>query len=332
MQTSKQGTRTKHVLWSALAAASFLFIAGPGSLSAQDFPSKPITIIAPVGPAGIIDMSARIIGERLSKILKVPVMIENKAGGGGMNGSLAFLDKPRDGHTLLAASGMVIISNKVLGRAKTFDPRKDFLPIGYVADAPCTMSVAKNAPFQSYEEFVKYAKANPGKVRAGISALGGENHIMFEQILYENKIQCKVVPFPQAANMVAGILGGHLDWMCYSLPATMQYHKSGDVKIVLMTRRAKELPGVPSGADVGLPEISINVWTGFFAHSKIPKPAYDKLVAAVAVAAKDPEVAKKFINLGCNVDYKDPQGFSKLMDTQIDIFAKAIKEANIQVD
>ena len=225
-----------------------------------------------------------------------------------------------------------MISAVQLSKTPPYDPRKDFLPVGYLADAPCAMAIAKNAPFKTYEEFVKYAKANPGKVRGGFSALGGETHIMFETIIRQNKIECKVIPYPAHAQLVTAILGGHVDWMCLSLIVTMPYHKSGDLKTVLLTRRAVELPGVPAGTDVGLPDVSLNLWTGFFAHSKIPKPAYDKLVAAVAVAAKDPEVAKKFINLGCNVDYKDPQGFSKLLDTQIDIFAKAIKEANIQVD
>jgi tripartite-type tricarboxylate transporter receptor subunit TctC len=315
-----------------MAAVGFLLLAGPGSLSAQDFPSKPITILVPFGPGGIVDIGARIIGERLSKELKVPVVIENKAGGSGMIASMAFLNTPPDGYTLFAASGAVVISGPQRSKTQTFDPRRDFLPLGYLADAPCTMSVAKHAPFQTYEEFVKYAKANPGKVRGGVSALGGETHIMFESIINQSSIKCKMVPYPAQAGLVTAILGGHIDWMCLSYPATLPYHKSGDVKIVLLTRKATELPSTPTGADVGLPDVSISQWVGLFAHSKTPKPVYDKLTAAVTAAAKDPEVSKKLVNAGCTVDFKGPQDFLKLLDRQWGIYAKVLREANIKAD
>jgi tripartite-type tricarboxylate transporter receptor subunit TctC len=332
MQMLRQTAKGKSVLWWAMAMVGLLFIGGPGSLSAQDFPSKTVTVLVPFGPGGIVDVGSRILADSLSKELKVPVAVENKTGAAGMVASSAFLNRPPDGYTLFAASGSVVISAVQLSKAPPYDPRKDFLPVGYLADAPCAMAIAKNAPFNTYEEFVKYAKANPGKLRGGIAALGGEPHIMFETILRQNKIECKVIPYPAHAQLVTAILGGHLDWMCLSLIVTMPYHKSGDLKTVLLTRRAVELPGVPAGTDVGLPDVSLNLWTGFFAHSKTPKPIYDKLVAAVSAAAKDPEVAKKLANVGCILDYKGPQEFSTLLARQWDIYAKIIKEANIKVD
>ena len=248
MQTQKQASRGKRFLWLAMAVVGLLFITGPGSLSAQDFPSKPITIIVPFGPGGIVDIGSRIIGERLSKELKVPIVIENRAGASGMIASAAFLNAAPDGYTLFSASGAVVISSVQLSKAPSFDPRKDFLPLGYIADAPCTMSIAKNAPFQTYEEFVKYAKANPGKIRGGVSALGGETHIMSESILKLNKIECKMIPYPAQAGLVTAILGGHLDWMTLSMPATMPYHKSGDVKIVLLDAEGGGTPGCTVGS------------------------------------------------------------------------------------
>lgn len=332
MGTLGQG-RVKSVLLWTMAAMGLFFIAGPASLQAQqDFPSKSITIVVPFGPGGIIDVGTRIFAERLSKELKVPVVIENKAGGAGLIGSSAFLNTTPDGYTLLSASGAAVISTVQLSKTPAFDPRKDFLPVGYLADAPCAMSVAKDAPFKTYEEFVKYAKANPGKLRGGVSSLGGETHIMFEALLKQNKIESKMVPYPATGGLVTAIMGGHLDWMCLSFPATFPYHKSGDVKIVLLTRRSAELPGVPAGADVGLPDVSINQWMGLFAHPKTPKPAYDKLVAAVTATAKDPEVSKKLSDAGFNLAFKGPQDFSSLLNVQWDIFAKVIKEANIKVE
>jgi tripartite-type tricarboxylate transporter receptor subunit TctC len=322
--------RGKSVLIWIVAAVELFFIAGPASLQAQqDFPSKPITIIIPFGAGGIIDVGTRIFGERLSKELKVPIIIENKTGGGaGLIGTTAFLNTTNnnpDGYTLLASSGAGIIGTGLLSKERPWDPRKAFLPVGYIADAPVAMSVAKDTSFKTYEDFVKYAKANPGKLRGGMSSLGGETDIMFEAMLKQAKIESKKVPYTNTGNLVTAILGGHIDWMTLSTPGTMQYHKSGDVKIVLLTRRSAELPGIPAGTDVGLPDVSINQWMGIFAHPKTPKPAYDKLVAAVAATAKDPEVVKKLSDASFTVAFQGPQDFAKLITGQCDIFARVGK-------
>ena len=165
-----------------------------------------------------------------------------------------------------------------------------------------------------------------------MSSLGGETHIMFELIVRGNKIDAKMVPYPATGGLVTAILGGHVDWMTLSLPATIPYHKSRDVRIVLLTRRSPELPEVPSGADVGMPDVSVNLWMGLFANPKTPKPAYDRLVSAVGATMKDPEVSKKLSDAGFLVAYKAPAEFSKLINDQWDIFARVIKEANLKVD
>jgi tripartite-type tricarboxylate transporter receptor subunit TctC len=316
-----------------MVAIGLFFIAGPATLRAQDFPSKPITIIVAGGAGGLLDLGTRIFADRFARELKVPVVIENKPGGGpGIVGISAFLNTSPDGYTLLVASGAGLLGPVQLSKTPAFDARKDLLPIGYIADASCALSFAKDAPFKTYEEFVKYAKANPGKLRGGVSALGGETHIMLEALLKQTQIQAKIVPYPATGPLVTAIMGGHLDWMVLSMPATMPYQKSGDVKIALLTRKAAELPGVPSGIDVGVPDASINLSMGLLTHPKVPKPAYDKLVAAATATAKDPEVAKKLSDAGLTLGFKGPQDFGKLINAQYDIFGRLLKEANIRVD
>lgn len=316
-----------------LLAIVLLLLLRPAGVDAQEavFPSKPVTIIVPFGPGGIIDMGTRIFAEGLSRELKVPVVVENRAGGAGLVGATAFLNANPDGHTLLAASGATMISAVQLSKTPPFDPRKDMLPVGYLADAPCVMVVGKNTPFHSFNEFLQYAKSNPGKLRGGISSLGGETHIMFESIVRDHKIDSKLVPYPAIGGLITAVLGGHLDWWCGTMPAAMPHHKSGDMRILLLTRKVAELPGVPSGADVGFPDISVNVWMGLFANAKTPKPTHDKLASAVSKVIKDPEVSKKLSATGFSVAYKNPAEFAKLMDEQWGIYAKVIKEANIKV-
>jgi len=333
MRTQGHIVGRKKVLRWVVWAIGLVLVIGPASLQAQQgFPSKPVQIIVPYGPGGSIDVATRIFAEPLSRELKVPVVIDNKTGGTGLIGASAFLNTNPDGYTLLAVAGSTMVSAVQLSKSPAFDPRKDFLPVGYIADSPCAVSVAKNAPFKTIEEFLKYARSNPGKLRGGVSSLGGESHITFELFRKEGKFETKMVPYTATGGLVTAIMGGHLDWMCLMFPATMPYHRSGDVKIVLLTRRSAELPGVPSGPDVGMPGVSINQWTALLALPKTPKPVYDRLVAAVAATAKDPEVAKKLASAGFTLDYKPPHEVSKLINDQWDIYGQVIKEANIKTE
>jgi tripartite-type tricarboxylate transporter receptor subunit TctC len=301
---------------------------------AQDvnFPTKPVSIIVPFPPGGALDLGARTITESLSKELKVSVVVENRAGGAGLVGATAFLSTKPDGHTVLSASGAAVISTVQLSKTPAFDPRKDLLPLGYLGDAPCVMAVGKNIPVNSFNEFVQYAKSNPGKLKGAISGLGGEAHIMYESIVRDAKIDCKLVPYPGISGVITGVLGGHLDWWCGTLPGVLPYHKSGDMKILLLTRKAAELPGIPSGADVGFPDISVNVWMGLFAHPKTPKPVYDRLVGALSNAVKYPGLSKKLSEAGFTLVYRNPAELAKLINEHWAIYARVIKEANIKVD
>ena len=326
--------RIKETVPCGILAIALVLVGCPAWVDAQEagFPAKPITIIVPFPPGGFLDLGARIISDSLSKELKVPVIVENKAGGAGLVGATAFLNTKPDGHTLLSASGAAVISSVQLSKTPAFDPRKDLLPVAYLGDTPCVMAVGKNAPFNSFSEFVQYVKSNPGKLKGAISGLGGETHIMYESIIRDAKIESKLVPYPGISGVITGILGGHLDWWCGTLPGVMQYHKSGDMRILLLTRKTPELPGVPSGADVGLPDISVNVWMGLFAHQKTAKPVHEKLVAAVSKAVKDPEVSKKLVETGFRLGYRTPADLEKLINEQWAVYARVIKEANIKVD
>jgi tripartite-type tricarboxylate transporter receptor subunit TctC len=317
-----------------ILAIALILVASPTWVNAQEagFPAKPVTIIVPFPPGGFLDLGARVIADSLSKELKVPVVVENKAGGAGLVGATAFLNTKPDGHTLLSASGAAVISSVQLSKTPTFDPRKDLLPLAYLGDTPCVMAVGKNTPFNSFSEFVQYAKTNPGKLKGAISGLGGETHIMYESIVRDAKIESKLVPYPGISGVITGILGGHLDWWCGTLPGVLQYHKSGDMRILLLTRKAPEVPGVPSGGDVGIPEVAVNVWMGLFVHPKTSKPVHERLISAVSKAVKDPEVSKKLSETGFRLAYKTPAELEKLINEQWAVYARVIKEANIKVD
>lgn len=296
------------------------------------FPSKPIEILVPYAPGGIIDVGTRIFGEFLSKELKVPVVIKNQAGGGGLTGATAFLSSKPDGYTMLSTSGGAITSTVQLSKTPPFDPRKDLRPVGYFADAPIAMSVPKNSPFKSFDDLLQFAKSNPGKLKVGVSSLGAETHIMFMSLLKDTKIETKMIPYPGTGQLVTALLGEHLDLMFLTLPATMPYARSGDARILLLTRRSPEIPEAPSGPEKRLPSVSLNIWVGFFALPQTPKVAYDRLVSAVEATAKNSEVAKKLAPAGFKAEYKSPEEFTNLVKDTWETLSQVIKETGMKLD
>lgn len=296
------------------------------------YPTKAIEIVVPYAPGGMIDVVNRIFAEYLSKELKVPVLIKNYQGGGGLTGVNAFLGNKPDGYSILSTSGSSITTSVLLAKTPPFDPKKDLLPLGQLGGAPVAMSVTKTSPFKSIGEFIRFAKANPQKSIAGIADLGGETHFMSMGIIKDAKIDVKIVPFAGSAALSTALLGGHVDWKCSSLPSTMAYLKSGDLRVLLLTHRSKNLPDIPAGTDVGLPSVMIDILVGFYIHPEAPKAAYERLVSAIEKAAKNPELAKKLDATGLDTEYKGPREVSKSIDDYLRISSEIIKEMNLKAD
>ena len=155
---------------------------------------------------------------------------------------------------------------------------------------------------------------------------------MFMSILKDTKINSKLIPYTTAAALAMALLGGHVDWKTSSLVSSMQYIKSGDMRPLLLTSRWPDLPNVPAGPDIGLPSVSVNVWLALFVHAKTPKPAYDRLTAAMKATFNDPKMKDLLGKAGWMVSYKDPQETAKLVSSQWDLFAQVIKETGMKVN
>lgn len=293
------------------------------------FPSKPLEIVVPFAAGGYIDVASRIIADPLSRELGVPVVIKNMAGAGGLTGTVEFMKIKPDGYTILAANAGSMISGVQRSKTPPYDPRKDLLPLAYFADAPAAMSVKNSAPFKSIDSFIQYAKNNPGKLIGSTTSLGGEAHLMYLGIVKDAKINSKLVPYEGGASIFTALIGGHVDWATQSLTNTMPFVKSGDVRVLLLTRASSELPGVPAGSDAGLPSVSGNMWVGFLAHPQIPNSAYTRLIKAVESATKDPEAITKLKNVGFNVDYKNPDKFSNFIQEEWNSVSQILRESGL---
>jgi len=333
MKTRQQQSGWKMTFLCVLLILSMAFAIVPKSIQSQEgkFPSKPVEVIVNVTPGGHADIVARIVGEYISKELKTQIVVKNIPGGGGLTGAVAFLNARSDGHTMFIGP---IVSGVLLSKNPPFDLRKDLLPVGGVYETAMAMAVGKNSPYESFDDFVKVAKNNPGKLKGATTVLGTEVHYMFLAIKKDTNTDIKLVPYPGVGQMLAALMGGHLDFTTQTLPSAMPYVKSGDLRILLLSSASPQLPGVPVGSDKGLPNVSpsINGASGFFVHPQTPQFAYEKLVSAVEAAVKNPECRKKLIDLGDVVEYRNPKEFSKKINEQWDVFSRFIKESDVKLD
>ena len=307
---------------------------GPVATESQEakFPTKAVELVVPWAPGGSMDLVSRVMAEYLPQELKVQVVVKNQAGAGGMTGTGAYLRTKPDGYSIVTGNAASLISSVQLTRNPPYDPRKDLLPLGYIGEVSYVITVPKSSPFNSIDEFVQYARSNPGKIKGGFSMVGSEAHFGFLSIIRDAKIDVKQVVFTGAAETTSALLGGHVDWVMKSVPSSMPQIRSGDAKPLLQTRKTSDLPNVPTGVEKGFPNFNINMWAALFVNSQTPKPVYDRLVSAVEATVKKPEVAKKLENIGFIVEYKNPGVCSAFIEKERSATALMIKEAGMKVN
>jgi tripartite-type tricarboxylate transporter receptor subunit TctC len=295
------------------------------------YPSKPIEVIVPFTPGGSVAMASQHFADALSQELKVPFVVIPRPGGGGVIASNDFVHNTKpDGYTLLGTAPGAIIPSVLLSKNPPFDVKKDFLPVGYLGDTSIAIAVQGNSPFKTIQDMIQFAKSNPGKLRGGVSGPGSETDLMFYAFYSDAKIDGKRVPYNTGTQAKTALMGGHIDWTISSYMGLMPYVESRDMRILLATRKLPELPDVPTGRDIGLPNFTINIWAGYFAHAKTPKGAYDKLVAAITKVSRNPDLPQKFTKIGFDYKFKNPQEMADIVDNDIATFARIIKAVGLK--
>jgi tripartite-type tricarboxylate transporter receptor subunit TctC len=322
------------IILSVCFVLGVLVVIGVRSSECQEakFPAKPIEVIVPYGPGGFIDVANRIVVEYLAKEFKVPVVVKNQPGASGLVGCTTFLKSKPDGHAIISVSGGAVINAILLSKSPPFDPLKELLPAAYMAGTPIAMSVSKDSPFKSFEDFRQFGRKNPGKLRGGVTSPGSDGDVMFRVILRDAEIDAKRVPYVGTGEVVPALLGKHLDYMVLSLSATMPYIRSGDMRVLLLTRRSPEFPKVPSGPEVGLPRFSINYWFGYFLLPQTPKAVYEKWVSVLETVSKNSEMVEKLKKNELMVDYKNPTEFTSLIKGNWRITSQIIQETGMKLE
>lgn len=288
-----------------------------GAVFAQDYPSRPITLIVPFPPGGVADNVARPVAQALAKQLGQAVIIENRQGAGGGIG-MAFVAKARpDGYTLLLALSSISVipeADRVLGRAPMFQ-LDQLLPIARFTADPVVLAVRADAPWKTYAEFIAYAKANPKKLNYGSSGNYGTMHVPMEMLAATSGASFTHVPFTGAAPAVTALLGGTLDAVASGPSTVVQHVKAGKLRVLANwgAERHPALPDVPTLRELGV-ATEYAQWSGLFAPAGTPEPVLSALRKAAREIQQDPAFIQTFITLQTPLAYLDAPAFRTYWD------------------
>lgn len=304
--------------------------------AAQQYPTKPITVVVPFAAGGPTDVVARTIAAAMEKTVGGNFVVENKPGAGGTIAAQDVARATPDGHRLLVAH-IGMSTAPALYRKLPFDPLKDYEYIGLINDVPMTLITRPNLPAKNMQELVAWLKANKDKATLANAGLGAASHLcglLFQQAIQQD---LTTVPYKGTAPAITDLIGGQVDVLCDQTTNTTEQIRGGKVNAFALTapKRLETLKDVPTAAEAGLPGFELSIWHGMYAPKGTPKPVVDKLVAALQAALKDPAVQKRFADLGSVVVSQDratPDGLSKHLKSEIDKWAPIIKAAGQYAD
>jgi tripartite-type tricarboxylate transporter receptor subunit TctC len=277
----------------ALFLSALLLVSS--SVQAQEFPAKPITMVVPFAAGTITDNGARVLAQRMSESLGQSVIVDNKPGAAGVIGATAVASSRPDGYTILYATSGPMATNPYIYKDLSYDPLKSFTFIYPLGDAPLIMVANPEAPFRTVEEFVAYAKKNPGKINYGSQGAGTSTHLVAELFQQEAGIQLTHIPYKAGGPLIADLLSGRLDAAFDFASVVRPLIEPGKLQGLAVTgpHRLKVLADVPTLTELGYPVV-LTAWATFAAPSGIPQSALDKLTAASAQAVKHPDVLNYF--------------------------------------
>jgi tripartite-type tricarboxylate transporter receptor subunit TctC len=315
----------------ALVFAAALALGGSIPASAQNFPTKPITIVVPASPGGAIDLAARLIGQKLTEAWGQGVVIDNKAGATGIIGTEVVAKAPPDGHVLaLVASSHAI--NPSMAKKLPFDTVKSFEPVVQTHVVPLVLVTAPSFPAKDLKELIAYGKANPGKLSFASSGSGGAPHFSGELFKSMTGIDMTHIPYKGSTLAHPDLMSGRVSLMFDTLAAVSTQVKGGGMKAYAVTtsRRASTLPNVPTMAEAGLPGYETSTWGGLLAPAGTPKPVVAKLAAEVTRILALPDVRQKLLDAGVEPVGGTPEQFNAFIGTEMIKWAKVAKDAGIQ--
>jgi tripartite-type tricarboxylate transporter receptor subunit TctC len=298
------------------------------------YPSRPIRLVVPYAPGGVSDITGRIIAQKMTEVLGQSVVVENRAGAGGMLGTGAVAKAEPDGYTVVLSSLSAYAIGPRLVKTPPYDPVKDFTPIGSVALAPTILTVNTGLPFHTVQDVIAYAKANPGKLTYGSSGIGSVAHISAEVLRASTGVDLVHVPYKSAAQSYPDMIAGSLSMVFDALPSAIQHIRAGKVRPIAMMsdRRASLLPEVPTFAEAGYPQATLRLWVGVHGPANLPVPIVQKLNDTLVKVAAAPDVRERLTAVGADAYATTPQEFAELVRGDVEKLGAMMAAAGIKAE
>ena len=303
-------------------------------VSAQAFPDRPIALVVPNPPGGLVDTSARLLSEPLTRVIGQPVVVDNKPGASG-NTAYQYVAKAKpDGYTLLISYSGYHVGNPALMDKLPWDPIKDFSPIALLTVSTNVIAVHPSVPVTNLKEFIAYAKANPGKLNYASQGNGSVSHIGTEMFKQTTGVDMVHVPYKGSGPAIQDVLVGQVQVFISTPPSLMQHVQSGKLKGLAVTGKNRHpgMPNVPTTAEAGLPSFQLESWVGLFAPAGTPAPVVTKLTESVKKSLALPEVKERADAAGVELRYLTPSATEALVKKELPYWNKVIKSANITLD
>jgi tripartite-type tricarboxylate transporter receptor subunit TctC len=314
------------VLAAAALSASVAFAQG-------SFPSKPITLVVPNPPGGLVDTSARLVADPLQKVLNQTVVVDNRGGGSGNVAYGMVARAPADGYTLLASYSAYHVGNPSL-TPKLPWAQKDLVPVAMVTVATNVIAAHPSVPANTLAEFIAYLKKNPGKVSYASQGNGSLSHIGTEMFKTQTGTSMVHIPYRGSGPAIQDVLSGQVQVFMSTPPSVMQHVQSGKLKGFAVTGKTRHpgLPNVPTTAEAGLKGFELEAWVAIFAPAGTPPDVINKLTASIKTALEQPETRARADTAGIELRYLPPAALDAVVKRETEFWARTIKASGITAD
>jgi tripartite-type tricarboxylate transporter receptor subunit TctC len=302
--------------------------------AAQNFPDHAVRFVVPYPPGGFNDTLARVSADKLAKMWNQSVVVENKPGGNTTVGNLSVAKGPADGYSILITPLPFSALPGLYRGNLPYDALKDFQPLVWAGSTMNALVVRNELPVNTVQEFIEYARKNPGKLNYGSTGSGSSNHLSMELFMKMTGVKLAHIPYKGSAPAVTAILGGEIDALFDNVPNVLQHIKAGKMKVIGVSglQRAVLLPDAPTISESGVPGYEVNVWFGMQVAAATPRPIVEKLNRDIVMLLKEPDVVKRFRDQGVEVVASTPEQFSKLVQSEVIKWTQLVQDANIRIE
>jgi tripartite-type tricarboxylate transporter receptor subunit TctC len=314
-------------------ACMALLAATAGAAVAQTYPTRPVTVVVPYAVGGTTDIVARLVTTQIGNGLGQPMVVDNRAGGGGVIGWGSVARAAPDGYTLLTTENSFTIAPSVVAKLP-FDPTKAFEHIITAAAAPHVLVINPSVPAKTVQEFIALAKAGPGKLNYGSGGNGTNTHLGAELFKSAAGVFIVHVPYKGAGQVLQDLMGGQVQMLVTSLPTALPHIKSGKLRALMVTSdsRSPLLPDVPSAKEAGLPKVLMDFWVGFAVPAATPPAVIERLNKEMALALNSADGKKRLADQGLVPVANSPAQATQLVNSEMQRWAAVVKAAGIKPD